>query len=81
MDLVSEYKIIRITNKKNGLFKELDFNKYTKDDILKMIEFYNYRLLNFSLNIYDKFSIKKRGKKWLRLWLKLKNLNTKKLKT
>ena len=59
MDLVSEYKIIRITNKKNGLFKELDFNKYTKDDILKMTEFYNYRLLNFSLNIYDKFTIKR----------------------
>ena len=59
MDIVGEIKIIRITNKKNGLFKELDFNKYTKDDILKMIEFYNYRLLNYSLNIYDKFTIKR----------------------
>lgn len=47
MDVVGEIKIIRITNKKNGLFKELDFNKYTKDDIVKMIEFYNYRVLNF----------------------------------
>lgn len=59
MDIVGEVKIIRITNKKNGLFKELDFNKYTKDDIVKMIEFYNYRLLNFSLHIYDKFAIKR----------------------
>ena len=59
MTVVGEIKIIRITNNKNGLFKELDFNKYTKDDILKMIEFYNYRLLNFSLNIYDKFTIKR----------------------
>ena len=59
MDIVGEIKIIRITNNKNGLFKELDFNKYTKDDILKMIEFYNYRLVNFSLNIYDKFTIKR----------------------
>ena len=62
MDIVSEYKIIRITNNKNGLFKELDFNKYTKDDILKMIEFYNYRLLNFSLTINDKFTIKREAK-------------------
>ena len=62
MDLVYEYKIIRITNKNNGLFKELDFNKYTKDDILKMIEFYNNKLLNFSLNIYDKFTIKREVK-------------------
>ena len=62
MDIVGEIKIIRITNHKNGLFKELDFNKYTKDDILKMIEFYNYRLLNFSLNIYDKFAIKREAK-------------------
>ena len=62
MDIVGEYKIIRITNNKNGLFKELDFNKYTKDDILKMIEFYNNRLLNFSLNIYDKFTIKREVK-------------------
>ena len=59
MDVVGEIKIIRITNNRNGLFKELDFNKYTKDDILKMIEFYNYRLVNFSLNIYDKFTIKR----------------------
>ena len=59
MDIVGEYKIIRITNNKNGLFKELDFNKYTKDDIVKMIEFYNNRLLNFSLNIYDKFTFKR----------------------
>ena len=62
MDIVGEIKIIRITNNNNGLFKELDFNKYTKDDILKMIEFYNYRLLNFSLNIYDKFTIKREAK-------------------
>ena len=62
MDIVGEIKIIRITNNKNGLFKELDFNKYTKDDILKMIEFYNYRVLNFSLNIYDKFTIKREAK-------------------
>ena len=62
MDVVSEYKIIRITNNKNGLFKELDFNKYTKDDIVKMIEFYNNRLLNFSLHIYDKFTIKREAK-------------------
>ena len=56
MDVVGEIKVIRITNKKNGLFKELDFNKYTKDDIVKMIEFYNYRLLNYSLDIYNKFT-------------------------
>ena len=62
MDIVGEYKIIRITNNKNGLFKELDFNKYTKDDIVKMIEFYNNKLLNFSLNIYDKFTIKREAK-------------------
>ena len=62
MDIVGEIKIIRITNNKNGLFKELDFNKYTKDDIVKMTEFYNYRLLNFSLNIYDKFTIKREAK-------------------
>ena len=62
MDIVGEIKIIRITNNKNGLFKELDFNKYTKDDILKMIEFYNYRLVNFSLNIYDKFTIKREAR-------------------
>ena len=62
MDVVGEIKIIRITNNKNGLFKELDFNKYTKDDIIKMIEFYNNKLLNFSLNIYDKFTIKRECK-------------------
>ena len=62
MDIVGEYKIIRITNNKNGLFKELDFNKYTKDDIGKMIEFYNDKLLNFSLNIYDKFAIKREAR-------------------
>ena len=62
MVVVGEIKIIRITNNKNGLFKELDFNKYTKDDISKMIEFYNYRLLNFSLNIYDKFTIKREAR-------------------
>ena len=62
MDVVGESKIIRITNNKNGLFKELDFNKYTKDDIVKMIEFYNNRLLNFSLNIYDKFTIKREAR-------------------
>lgn len=62
MDLVSEHKIIRITNKKNGLFKELDFNKYTKDDIVKMVKFYNCRLLNFSLHIYDNSQLKERLK-------------------
>ena len=62
MDVVSEYKIIRITNNKNGLFKELDFNKYTKDDIIKMIEFYNNRLLNYSLDICNKFTIKRETK-------------------
>ena len=62
MDVVGEIKIIRITNNKNGLFKELDFNKYTKDDIIKMVEFYNSRLLNFSLNIYDKFTIKREAR-------------------
>ena len=62
MDVVGEIKIIRITNNNNGLFKELDFNKYTKDDILKMIEFYNYKLVNFSLNIYDKFTIKREAR-------------------
>mgnify|MGYP003621758643 FL=1 len=62
MDVVGEIKIIRITNKKNGLFKELDFNKYTKDDIVKMIEFYNNKLLNFSLHIYDKFTIKREAR-------------------
>ena len=62
MDVVGKIKIIRITNNNNGLFKELDFNKYTKDDIVKMIEFYNDKLLNFSLNIYDKFTIKREAK-------------------
>ena len=62
MDVVGEIKIIRITNNKNGLFKELDFNKYTKEDIVKMAEFYNSRLLNFSLNIYDKFTIKREAR-------------------
>ena len=62
MDLVSEYKIIRITNKKTGLFKELDCNKYTKGDIVKMVEFYNNRLLNFSVNIHDKFAIKREAR-------------------
>ena len=59
MDVVGEIKIIRITNEKNGLFKELDFNKYTKDDIIKMIEFYNYRVINYSLDIYNKFTFKR----------------------
>mgnify|MGYP003544626941 FL=1 len=62
MTVVGEITIIRITNNKNGLFKELDFNKYTKDDIAKMTEFYNYRLLNYSLNIYDKFTIKREAR-------------------
>jgi hypothetical protein len=61
MDVVGEIKIIRITNNKNGLFKELDFNKYTKDDIVKMIDFYNHRVINYSLDIYNKFTFKKRG--------------------
>ena len=60
--IVSETKVIRITNNKNGLFKELDFNKYTKDDILKMVEFYNNRLLNYSLDIYNKFTFKREAK-------------------
>ena len=62
MDIVGEIKIIRITNNKNVLFKELDFNKYTKDDILKMIEFYNYRVINYSLDIYNKFTFKREAK-------------------
>ena len=62
MDVVGEIKIIRITNKKNGLFKELDFNKYTKDDIVKMTEFYTNRLVNFSVNICDKFTIKREAR-------------------
>ena len=61
--IVGETKVIRITNKKNGLFKELDFNKYTKDDILKMIEFYNnHRVINYSLDIYNKFTFKREAK-------------------
>ena len=59
MYIVGEIKIIRITNKKNGLFKELDFNKYTKDDIVKMIDFYNHRVINYSLDIYNKFTFKR----------------------
>lgn len=62
MDIVGEIKIIRITNNKNGLFRELDFYKYTKDDILKMIEFYNYRVINYSLDIYNKFTFKREAK-------------------
>ena len=62
MDIVGEIKIISITNNKNGLFKELDFNKYTKDDILKMIEFYNHRVINYSLDIYNKFTFKREAK-------------------
>ena len=62
MDVVGEITIIRITYKQNGWFKELDFNKYTKDDIIKMVEFYNNRLLNFSLNIYGKYSIKREAR-------------------
>lgn len=60
--IVGETKVIRITNNKNGLFKELDFNKYTKDDILKMIEFYNYRVINYSLDIYNKLAIKREAR-------------------
>ena len=59
---VCETKVIRITNNRNGLFRELDFYKFTTDDVLKMIDFYNHRLLNFSLNIYDKFTIKREAK-------------------
>ena len=59
---VRETKVIRITNNRNGLFRELDFYKFTKDDISKMIEFYNNRLLNFSVNIYDKFAIKREAR-------------------
>lgn len=47
--LVGEIKIIRITNNKNGLFKELDYNKYSHQEVIKMIEFYQY--IDFSLNI------------------------------
>ena len=62
MDVVGEIKIIRITNNKNGLFKELDFNKYTKDDILKMIDFYNHKVINYSLDIYNKFTFKREAR-------------------
>ena len=51
--IVGEIKIIRITNNKNGLFKELDYNKYSHQEVTKMIEFYQY--IDFSLNIYNKF--------------------------
>ena len=50
--IVGEIKIIRITNNKNGLFKELDYNKYSHQEVTKMIEFYQY--INFSLNICNK---------------------------
>ena len=59
---VGETKVIRITNNRNGLFRELDFYKFTTDDVSKMIEFYNDKLLNFSLNIYDKCTIKREAK-------------------
>ncbi len=51
--LVGEIKIIRITNNKNGLFKELYYNKYSHQEVTKMLEFYQY--IDFSLNIYNKF--------------------------
>ena len=51
--IVGEIKIIRITNNNNGLFKELDYNKYSHQEVTKMIEFYQY--INFSLNICSKF--------------------------
>lgn len=70
---VGETKVIRITNNRNGLFRELDFYKFNTDDVLKMIDFYNHsfynhsfynhRVINYSLDIYDKFTIKKRGNK------------------
>lgn len=67
MDIVGETKVIRITNNKNGLFRELDFYKFTTDDILKMIDFYNHsfynhRVINYSLDIYNKFTFKKEAK-------------------
>ena len=46
MDVVGKIKIIRITNNKNGLFKELDFNKYTKEDIVEI------KTLNPNLTVY-----------------------------
>ena len=58
--LVGEIKIIRITNNKNGLFKELDYNKYSHQEVTKMIEFYQY--IDFSLHIYDKFTSKREAK-------------------
>ena len=42
MDVVGEIKIIRITNDRTGLLRELVFNNYTNDDILKVIEFYKF---------------------------------------
>ena len=60
--IVSEAKVIRITNNKNGLFRELDFYKFTTDDVVKMIDFYNHRVINYSLDIYDKFAIKRETK-------------------
>ena len=53
--LVGEIKIIRITNNRNGLYKELEYNKYSNEEIIKMIEFYNHRVINYSLDIYTKF--------------------------
>ena len=41
--IVSETKVIRITNNKNGLFRELDFYKFTTDDVLKMIVKYKIK--------------------------------------
>lgn len=58
---VGETKVIRITNNRNGLFRELDFYKFTTDDILKMIEFYN-RVINYSLDIYNKFTFKREAR-------------------
>ena len=60
--IVGETKVIRITNNKNGLFKELDFYKFTTDDVLKMIDFYNHRVINYSLDIYNKFTFKREAK-------------------
>lgn len=62
--IISETKVIRITNNKNGLFRDLDFYKFTADDILKMIDFYNHsfynhRVINYSLDIYNKFTFKR----------------------
>ena len=53
--LVGEIKIIRITNNRNGLYKELEYNKYSNEEIIKMIEFYNQIKVDFNIDICTKF--------------------------